>query len=170
MKLNKIAPLALGGVLAAGVMASASAAQQPAAPAQAAAQTGGETRRGPGEWRRPDPAAMAARRADHLRAALQLRPEQEAALKAYIDARQPKPRADRGERKTFAAMTTPQRLDARRVMMTERLAAFDQRAAATKRFYAQLNPSQQKAFDVLQQRGGKHGMRGGHGRGHGPRG
>jgi protein CpxP len=166
MTFNKLAPLALGGVLIAGAMTSAAAAQQPqAAPAQA----GAEARRGPSEWRRPDPAAMAARRADHLRAALQLRPEQEAALKAYVDAGQPKARPDRGDRKKAEAMTTPQRLDARRAMMTERLAAFDQRAASTKRFYAQLNPSQQKAFDALQQqRGGKHGMRGG--RGHGPRG
>lgn len=167
MTFNKFAPLALGGVLIAGAMASASAAQQPA---PALAQAGPEAKRGPGgEWLRPDPAAMAARRSDHLRAALQLRPDQEAALKAYVDAGQPKARADRGERKNFAAMTTPQRLDARRAMMTERLAAFDQRAAATKRFYAQLNPSQQKAFDALQQqRGGRHGMHGG--RGHGPRG
>jgi len=165
MKLDKIASLAFGGVLIAGAMATASAAQQPqTAPAQA----GAEARRGPGEWRRPDPAAMAAKRADHLRAALQLRPDQETALKAYVEAGKPKARADRAERKNFASMTTPERLDARRAMMTERLAAFDQRAAATKRFYAQLTPSQQKAFDALQPRGGKHGMRGG--RGHGPRG
>ena len=165
MKLDKIASLAFGGVLIAGAMASASAAQQPqSAPAQASS----ETRRGHGEWRRPDPAAMAARRADHLRAALQLRPDQDAALKAYVEAGRPKVRADRADRKKFAAMTTPERLDARREMMTQRLAAFDQRAAATKRFYAQLSPSQQKAFDALQQRGGKHGMR--RGGGHGPRG
>ncbi|HEY9234159.1 MAG TPA: Spy/CpxP family protein refolding chaperone, partial [Phenylobacterium sp.] len=122
-----------------------------------------------GEWRRPDPAAMAARRADHLRAALQLRPEQEAALKAYVGAAQSKPMMPApGARKKFAEMTTPERLDAQRAMMTKRLAAFDERVAATKRFYAQLSPTQQKAFDTLQQRGGKHGMRDGHG-GHGPR-
>ena len=36
----------------------------------------------------------------------------------------------------------------------ERLAAFDQRAAAAKTFYAQLTPAQKKAFDALPQQGG----------------
>ena len=38
----------------------------------------------------------------------------------------------------------------------ERLAAFDQRAAASRTFYAQLTPSQKKAFDALPQEGGGH--------------
>ena len=157
MKFTQFAPLALGGVLLTGVMASASMAQQPPPPAK---QGGGP------EGRRPDPAAMAARRAEHLRAALQLRPDQEPALKAFLDASKRDERPDRMNREQLAAMTTPQRLDAARARMTERLARFDQRAAATKRFYAQLTPTQQKAFDAQQ-----HGMgMGGHGGkdGHGP--
>lgn len=162
MKLDKIAPLALSGVLLAGVFATASLAQQPA---PAAAPAASEARRGSGEWRRHDPAAMAARRAEHLRAALQLRPNQEGALQAYLTARKPQQRPDR---QAMAQMTTPERLDARRAMMTQRLAAFDQRAAATKAFYAQLDPSQQKAFDAIGPRaGGRHGK--GHGE-HGRRG
>ena len=110
---------------------------------------------------------MAARRAEHLRAALQLRPDQEPALKAFLDASKPAARPARGDRAAMAQMSTPQRLDAQRARMTERLARFDQRAAATKKFYAQLSPSQQKAFDAMAPRGG---MKGGGHRGMGGRG
>lgn len=163
MTFKKLAPVALGGVLLTGLMASASVAQQP--PPAAAP---GQPRDGRGEWRRPDPEAMAARRAEHLRAALQLRPDQEPALKAFLDASKPAARPARGDRAAMAQMSTPQRLDAQRARMTERLARFDQRAAATKKFYAQLSPAQQKAFDTLAPRGpGKGKAPGGHG-GHGP--
>lgn len=163
MKFTQFAPLALGGILLSGVVAGTSMAQQPPPPRQGAGPEGQR------EWRRPDPAAMAARRADHLRAALQLRPDQEPALKAYLDASKPPERAGPGDRQAMGGMTTPQRLDAARARMTERLARFDQRAAATKRFYAQLNPAQQKAFDAMAQEhmGGMGGM-GGKGGRHGP--
>jgi hypothetical protein len=168
MKLTRLAPLALGGVLLAGGFAGASLAQQPplAVMAQGAAQAGQPA--GPREGRRMDPEAMAAKHAERLRAVLQLRPEQEPALKAYLAARKPAGMAGRrGGREQSAAMTTPQRLDAQRARLTERVARFDQRAAATKTFYAQLSPSQQKAFDALGSRGGKGGHRGWGGRGHG---
>lgn len=157
MKLTKLAPVALGGLLLTGAMAGTGLAQTPP---PAAPQAGPAGLGGPREMRRPDPAAMAARRAEHLRAALQLRPDQEPALKAYLDAARPAARpGNRPDRQQLAAMTTPQRLDAARARMTERLARFDQKAAATKRFYAQLTPAQQKAFDTLQPRGG-HGGKG----------
>ncbi|MBA4012828.1 MAG: hypothetical protein C0481_13255 [Phenylobacterium sp.] len=162
MTFTKLAPIALGGVLLTSLMASASLAQQP--PPAAAP---GQPRDGRGEWRRADPEAMAARRAEHLRAALQLRPDQEPALKAFLDAGKPAARPAPGDRAAMAQMATPQRLDAQRARMTERLARFDQRAAATKKFYAQLSPAQQKAFDTLAQRGPGKGMGGGRG-GHGP--
>ncbi len=115
-----------------------------------------------GGMRHADPAERAAKRAEHLRAALQLRPDQEGALKAFIDSHQPPAgmREMRRERRgEMAAMTTPQRLDAKKARMAEHQARFEQRAAATKRFYAQLSPAQQKAFDAL------HAGRGGHGGG-----
>ena len=164
MTFTKLAPVALSGVLLTSLMAGASLAQQP--PPAAAP---GQPRDGRGEWRRPDPEAMAARRADHLRAALQLRPDQEPALNAFLAASQPAARPTPGDRGAMAGMTTPQRLDAQRARMTERLARFDQRAAATKKFYAQLSPAQQKAFDTLAPRGPGKGMGGRHG-GHGPQG
>ena len=164
MTFTKLAPVALSGVLLTSLMAGASLAQQPP-PAAAPGQPGD----GRGEWRRPDPQAMAARRADHLRAALQLRPDQEPALNAFLAASQPAARPTPGDRGAMAGMTTPQRLDAQRARMTERLARFDQRAAATKKFYAQLSPAQQKAFDTLAPHGPGKGMGGRHG-GHGPQG
>lgn len=170
MKLTRLAPLALGGVLLAGGFAGASLAQQPPAPQAAQAGQPG----GPREGRRMDPEAMAAKRAERLRDVLQLRPEQEPALKAFLASHQrPAGMAERGRggREQFAAMTTPQRLDAQRARLVERTARFDQHATATKKFYAQLSPSQQKAFDAMGPRGGMKGHPGmGGGRGHGPMG
>lgn len=117
---------------------------------------------------RPDPAQMAARHAQHLRDALQLRPDQESALAALMASMQP-PAGGQGMRHggmggDHASMTTPQRLDMQREHMAKRQAMFDQHAAALKRFYAALSPAQQKAFDAMGPMGGGHkGMRGGHG-------
>ncbi|MES3028992.1 MAG: Spy/CpxP family protein refolding chaperone [Pseudomonadota bacterium] len=171
MKLTRLAPLALGGVLLAGGFAGASLAQQPPPPAQGAAHVGHPG--GPRVHR--DPEAMAAKRAERLRDVLQLRPEQEPALKAFLAShKRPAGMAERGRggREQFAAMTTPQRLDAQRARLVERTARFDRHAAATKTFYAQLSPSQQKAFDAMGPRGGMKGgdHRGMGGRGHGPMG
>jgi hypothetical protein len=114
---------------------------------------------------RPDPAQMAERRAQRLRDTLQLRPEQEPALRAFVSALQPqgdrmnRMRGDRGgpEART---LTTPERLDRMRARLAERQAAFERRADATKRFYAQLSPAQQRAFDAIGPMGGRgrHGM------------
>jgi Spy/CpxP family protein refolding chaperone len=156
----KTTSIALAAVLA--LTAGASFAQQPGPPP------------GPrGEHMRPDPAQMAERRAQHLRDTLQLRPEQEPALRAFIDAARPSGdrMGRRGGREDFSALSTPERLDRARARMVERMAAFDRRAAATKRFYAQLSPSQQKAFDAIGPRGGPGGRGDHHGGGgfrHGP--
>ena len=112
-------------------------------------------------------------RAEHMKALLQLRPDQEPALRAFIDAARPSGdrMGRRGEREDFRALSTPERLDRARARMVERMAAFDRRAAATKRFYAQLSPSQQKAFDAIGPRGGPGGRGDHHGGGgfrHGP--
>jgi len=117
---------------------------------------------------RPDPAAMAERRIERLRTVLQLTPQQEPALRAFVEAIRPPGdrRARMGEaRAEMAGLTTPQRLDRMQARMAERQAMFERRAAATKRFYAQVSPSQQKAFDAMGPMGGRHGKgRMGHGR------
>jgi hypothetical protein len=97
-----------------------------------------------------DPAAHA----QHLRDVLQLRPDQEGALKAYLEGGKPPAMKDLikddgpdGDDK--APLTTPERLDRQAARMSEMAATFQKRAAVTKAFYAALSPSQQKAFDVL---------------------
>jgi periplasmic protein CpxP/Spy len=101
-----------------------------------------------------DPAAMAKRHADKLRATLQLTAAQEPALAALMASMQPpeggmaKMRADR---QAMDGLSTPQRLDQMLAKMDERRAAMAQHVAAVKRFYAQLTPSQQKAFDAMHQ-------------------
>jgi protein CpxP len=163
----KLTSMALAGTL---VFASAGAslAQPPAGPT-AEAHGHAEGRRG----QRPDPAQMAERRAQRLRDALQLRPDQEPALRALIAATAHPPGEHEGrggeERGEARNLTTPQRLDRMQARLAERDARFRQHAEATKRFYAQLSPTQQRAFDALHEghgEHGEHGMRGG--KGHGP--
>jgi protein CpxP len=162
---DKARLLAMAAALAVAIPGAACYAQ-PAAQAASPAATGAP--------HRPmmDPAQRAEHRAERLRTVLQLRPEQEPALKAYVAALQPPAgarearRERRGER---ASMTTPQRIEAVRKAMDERRARFDQHAQATLKFYGQLSPAQQKAFDAMgPQRGpggpgmhGKDGRRGG---------
>jgi hypothetical protein len=105
---------------------------------------------------RMDPEA----RAQHLRDVLQLRSDQDGALKTYLAAIEPKDRADwkhDDEDGPKAPLTTPQRLDREAEHMTRAAEAFKARAAATRSFYAALSPSQQKAFDALGPMLGGHG-------------
>jgi hypothetical protein len=85
----------------------------------------------------------------------------------------------RGDRAEWTRLTTPERLDKMHERMLRRQQAFDRKAMAIKKFYAQLSPSQQKAFDAMgpmmgRGMGGKmgHGRMGGHrgGWGHGDHG
>jgi len=162
MKSVSIKFAALSGVAALALAAGASLAQ-PAPPPAGAPHAEGR------HWQRPDPAQMAERHAQHLRDALQLRPDQEPALRALIAATQRPPgeheHMGRGH-EDKAAMTTPERLDRMEARMTERAARFRTHAEAMKRFYAQLSPAQQKAFDSMPMMGrhehGGHGMKGGH--------
>lgn len=97
--------------------------------------------------------------AKHLRDVLQLRPDQDGALKAYVEATAPQKMADammwdskdEGDDKP---LTTPERLDRQAAHMTKMAETFQKRASATKAFYAALSPSQQKAFDALGPHGG----------------
>ena len=164
MKKIAIATLALAGSLA---------ALAPAASIAQSAPLAAESGRGHAQMRQAmTPEQRIERRAERLRTQLQLQPGQEAALRAYAAALTPsaEQRTERQRmRGQMAQMTTPQRLDARKARMAERMAMFDRRAEATKRFYGQLTPTQQKAFDAMGQRGGDRGMPGrggGHG-GHG---
>ena len=104
--------------------------------------------------RRPDPEA----RAQHLRDVLQLRSDQDGALKAYLEAAGPREWKKDGPRRQAVdgprkPLTTPERLDRE----TEHLNRAKVRIDATRAFYDALSPSQRKAFDALGPMGGGHG-------------
>ena len=107
-------------------------------------------------YRHGGPEMMAmnpAARADHIRAILQLRPEQESALKAFLDATAP-PRGEGPDhmehmRGAGQPRTTPERLAAMEARMAEHEGAMKRRISATRVFYGQLDAKQQKAFDAM---------------------
>lgn len=116
--------------------------------------------------------AMQKQHLEDLKTVLRLRPDQEPALAAFVEAHKPMI----GERKRSdepKAQTTPQRLDQMAKRDTEMAAQRQRMRDALARFYAALSPEQQKVFDALQRLKGPHGGRGGamgmHGRhgGHG---
>jgi hypothetical protein len=89
--------------------------------------------------------------AEHLRTMLQLKPSQEPALAAYLAAVKPAhghehivEMSSRGD-----ARTTPERLAEMETHMAEQAAQGHARIEATRKFYAQLEPSQKKVFDEL---------------------
>ncbi len=97
-------------------------------------------------------------RAQHLRDVLQLRPDQDGALSAYLAASGPREWGKDRQKRDAAdgprqPLTTPERLDRE----AERLNRAQARIDATRSFYAALSPSQKKAFDALGPMGGGHG-------------
>jgi hypothetical protein len=144
-----ISNLRRGALIASGVLCLAiggAAIAQPAPPPPPA-----DARRADQPaWR--DPAQRQAEQADRLADVLQLRPDQRGSLHAFLDAaaapggaRWAAEREDRQD----PDLTTPQRLDRMLAHFDERRARLVARAEATKIFYAQLTPSQQRAFDSL---------------------
>ena len=169
---RKATAAALGALIAA---AASTALAQDAAPAPTQGQS----------YDHGDPAQRQARMQAHrqekeqaLRAALQLRPDQEAAFQAFEQEAMPQRKMDDHHDRTAeaATMTTPQRLDVMLSRMEQRTAMARQRVEATKQFYAALTPQQQRAFDALmdlREHGhgfGGHRMHGGEGAHGGPEG
>jgi periplasmic protein CpxP/Spy len=117
-----------------------------------------------------DPAkmqAMVQKRLADLKAKLQITPAQEGAWGAFTSAMKPPADAANNHAAMRAEMdklTTPERIDKMKAMRAQRDAHMDQRASATKLFYAALSPDQQKVFDAQRPMGPRHG---GH---HGPMG
>jgi hypothetical protein len=96
------------------------------------------------------PAPTPAEQAERLATVLQLRPAQQAAAQAFVGA------LDAARQQMIAAMpdgappqTTPERLALMQRMMAQHQSAMTQVIEATRRFYAQLDPAQQRAFDAL---------------------
>lgn len=132
---------------------------QPAPPPEGGHPPGAQHRHG-----KFNPAQMherMARRHEALREKLQLSPAQETAWTRYTSAVKPPAGLKRFDRQAWAGLTTPERIDQRRALRNERLAAMDRRDGATKAFYAMLTPEQKKVFDAETLRKG-HGARGHH--------
>jgi hypothetical protein len=109
-----------------------------------------------------DPVKRREHMAEHLRTVLQLQPGQEAALATFLDAI--KPPGDMREHMAEQAaadehLTTPQRLDKMLAHLDEMRTRMVARAEATRHFYSQLTPSQQKVFDDLAPMMMRHGDR-----------
>jgi hypothetical protein len=114
----------------------------------------------------------AERHAQHLtelKAKLNLQAAQEPAWNTFTQSMQHPARMARPERATFEQMTTPERLDQMQAMKAQRDAHMQQRAEATKVFYAMLNTDQKQVFDQetarMMKGSGMHAMKhqGGHG-------
>ena len=170
----------------AGVVATAQTAAPAAPPAPAAVPAAGDASAQPGQRQaRGNPVERQKRWAEHrakrqaeLKTALKITPAQEGAWTTFTTASQPPARGERSpqDREAFKNLNTPQRIDMMEKRMAERQAHMKQRGDATKAFYAQLAPDQQKVFDERGMRHGKgeakRGHRGGHGHhgmGPGPR-
>lgn len=120
-----------------------------------------------------------ARHMERLKADLKITAEQEAAWKAFVVRTEPTPRKTPAAPQDWSKLTTPQRLEAMQALHAERSAEMTKRIDATKSFYAQLTPEQQKAFDARgtgmhragyqgeHRMGGKSGHHGRHGGQHG---
>lgn len=154
----------LAALSTAALLSGAAFAQEPppGAPPPAGAEQGhwGEHRR-----------EHAEHRAKALHDILNIRPEQEAAFQTFIGSMRP-PAAHDGmqghhDMDEMRSLTTPERLDRMAQRMSERQAKFQERAAATKAFYAALAPEQRRAFDALPGIGMGMHHRGEGGAGHG---
>jgi hypothetical protein len=88
-------------------------------------------------------------RAEHLRNILQLRPNQEAALTAYLAAGRPDHAGMMRMDGEAQARTTPERLARMEQRLVQHQVQMKARLDATRRFYDQLDPAQKRAFDEL---------------------
>lgn len=124
------------------------------------AQYGGQYQGPPGGPPSPNgaPSRPPMSQADTLRQTLRLRPEQEGGLQAFLAAVQPPQgmmERMRAEDEQARMLPTPQRLDRMLQRMDQMRGFVVGRIAATKRFYAQLSPDQQRAFDQLGDQAGR---------------
>ena len=99
----------------------------------------------------------------HLHQQLALIPAQEAAWSSFEQAMQPQSgRTARLDMHGMKDLTTPERIDRMRAVRAQRAAGMDARGDATKAFYVQLQPQQQKTFDHASMGLMQHGHRMGH--------
>lgn len=93
--------------------------------------------------------AMQKQHLEDLRTILRIRPDQEAALAAFVEAHKPMMREFKGP-PDGQPLTTPQRLEEMAKHDAEMAAQHERMRQALAKFYAALSPDQQKVFDALQ--------------------
>lgn len=107
-----------------------------------------------------DPAKMQEhmdQRAKRMHDALKITPAQEGAWQAYISAlKSNMPQRGQFDRTAFKQMPAPERMEKRIEMSRTHIDRMEANLAATKTFYAQLTPEQQKLFDEKAGRFGHH--------------
>ncbi len=105
-----------------------------------------------------------------LKSKLNLQAAQEPGWNSFSQSMQHPAQMARPERASFEKMTTPERLDMMQAMKVQRDAHMQQRAEATKTFYASLSTDQKQVFDKetarMMMASGMHATKheGGHGR------
>lgn len=113
-----------------------------------------------------DPAKMQQhmeQRAKRMHEALKITPAQEGAWQAYLNALQSNmPQRGQFDRAAFKQMPAPERMEKRIEMSRNHITRMEANLAATKTFYAQLTPEQQKLFDEKAGRFGQHRHHGHH--------
>ncbi|MCE3264849.1 MAG: hypothetical protein K0R43_3928 [Pseudoduganella sp.] len=88
------------------------------------------------------------RRAQRMHDALKITPAQEGAWQAYLSAlKSNMPQRAEFDRAAFKSMPAPERMEKRIEMTKSHIIRMENNLAATKTFYAQLTPEQQKLFD-----------------------
>ena len=104
-----------------------------------------------------------------LKSKLNLQAAQEPAWNSFTQSMQHPAQTAKPERASFEKMTTPERLDQMQAMKAQRDAHMQQRAEATRAFYATLSVEQKQVFDKetarMMKGSGMHAMKhqGGHG-------
>jgi len=86
---------------------------------------------------------------EDLKTVLRLRPDQEPALAAFVEAHKPQIREFKGPPEP-KPLTTPERLEDMSKMQAEMTAQHERMRQALTKFYAALSPEQQKVFDALE--------------------
>lgn len=111
-----------------------------------------------------DPAKMQEhmdQRAKRIHDALKIAPAQESAWQAYLSAlKSNMPQRGQFDRAAFKQMPAPERMEKRIEMSRNHITRMESNLAATKTFYAQLTPEQQKLFDEKAGRFGHHRQHG----------
>ena len=182
MRTSQLRPFVVTAVLSAAAFA-ASAQMSPPAQGGPGPMAGPQGPHAPlmrmhGTHGGPDAAAWQAQRAERqashlasLKTRLQLSPNQEAAWTSFTNAMKPQEPLVRDRaalRAEMEKLSTPERIDRMQQLRKQAGERMDARMSAVKTLYAQLNPAQQKVFDLeshawMAERGRQGHHRGGHG-------